>query len=228
MLARPAGAHRVLSPSSEEQFTLNTAGALNVRGFGQSKYGHFDIRGTCSADLQDLTMYVFCSIVVVTCFCSQLPGVLGQAGAAIEGVGAGGAWCADVVQAVGQGPLSRAGGGAVDVGTGPQAWRICKKAKNGPSSSAARGAAQQQQPPAAESSTSKRASARPRKAPSHLRTSPEQRMSVAMSQLPEPLRKCCAVDCQLERAPGARRFMTEVGPVALGVLHYRSIVRSTM
>ena len=49
-----------------------------------------------------------------------------------------------------------------------------------------------------------------------------------MSQLPEPLRKCCAVDCQLERAPGARRFMTEVDPVALGVLHYRSIVRSPM
>ena len=109
------------------EFTLNTAGALNVRGFGQSKYGHFDIRGTCSADVQDLALYCmsFDSIVVVTCFCSQLPGVLDQASAAVEGVGAGGAWCADVAQAVGQGPVSRAGGAAVDAGPGPQAWRIC-------------------------------------------------------------------------------------------------------
>ena len=46
------------------EFVPNNAGSLNIRGFGKNKYGNFEIAGTCSADLADLTMYVVFFFVV--------------------------------------------------------------------------------------------------------------------------------------------------------------------
>mmetsp|Transcript_26756 Transcript_26756/g.82148 ORF Transcript_26756/g.82148 Transcript_26756/m.82148 type:complete len:526 (+) Transcript_26756:1020-2597(+) len=203
-------------------FAANDAAALNVRGFGKNKYGHFDIEGTCSADLQDLTIFR-----VYTGKAAPTPQ---KKDAAVAVPGAppprkqSGKDLSRVQAALQSAPAPLKRGASSAHNGGPAA----KKAKNSSTTTT-----KAQPPPPAgpqqlETTSSKRASARPRKAPSHLRTSPEQRTSAAVAQLPEPLRKCHAVVCQLERSPGAHWFMSEVDPVALGVLHYRSIVRSPM
>jgi len=228
------------------EFVLNAEGSFNVRGFGKNKYGNFEIDGTCSADLGELTMFrVYVGKATPRAAAAAAPASVPaepgappprkQSGKDLNRVQA-------ALTSTSSSTLKRSASMASDRGGlklqqgGGVVEKPSKKAK------------QQQQPPKQQQleqaspaasalplgggfvagEGSKRASARSRKAPSHLRGSPEQRTSAAVQALPEALRKCHAVVCQLERATGAHWFMTEVDPVALGVLHYRSIVRNPM
>lgn len=80
-----------------------------------------------------------------------------------------------------------------------------------------------------ESMSAAKRSARARKAPTKLgEGGVGSKSSAAVQQLPEPLRKCHAILCTLERAPGSQWFNVPVDPAALGVIHYPTIVPSPM
>ena len=186
------------------EFIPNADGDFNIRGFGKNKYGNFEIDGSCSHDLQDLTMFRV---------------YVGKATPRAE---------VSVPTEPGAPPPRKQSGkdlNRVQAALTSQTSTL-KRTASAVSDKAAPPKKPKAAPSIALSASSQRASARPRKAPSHLR-GPEQR-SAAVANLTEPLRKCHGVVCQLERATGAHWFMTEVDPVALGVLHYRSIIRSPM
>lgn len=71
-------------------------------------------------------------------------------------------------------------------------------------------------------------SGRARKAPSKLATDGGLFESAVVQQLSEPLRKCHAIITNLERMPGAHWFGAPVDAVALGILHYPTIITSPM
>eukprot|EP00633_Aureoumbra_lagunensis_P001535 CAMPEP_0197287290 /NCGR_PEP_ID=MMETSP0890-20130614/3512_1 /TAXON_ID=44058 ORGANISM="Aureoumbra lagunensis, Strain CCMP1510" /NCGR_SAMPLE_ID=MMETSP0890 /ASSEMBLY_ACC=CAM_ASM_000533 /LENGTH=725 /DNA_ID=CAMNT_0042756767 /DNA_START=573 /DNA_END=2750 /DNA_ORIENTATION=- len=201
------------------EFVVNTAGHFNVRGFGNNKYGNFDIIGTCGADGNDLILYR-----------SYKPIASNTSSAKVQ-----------VPPEPGAPPPRKQSGkdlsrvqAALQVASGRSTEKSRtgrSKAKSKRSASTGVASAPKSSKEVVGTASSQRSSVRPRKTPSHLRTvQPDgQRSSAAIIQsLPENMRKCHAIITNVERATGAHWFMTEVDPVALGVLHYRSIVTSPM
>ncbi|KAJ8607187.1 hypothetical protein CTAYLR_007346 [Chrysophaeum taylorii] len=184
-------------------FVLNTADGFNIRGQGKNRYGDFRIQGTCGLDGDGVELFRTYPPKNAPPPPPPPPPPKVEDDEEDE-------------------PRKQSGKDLMRV-------QAALKSASSSNSRPPKKRSQAEISPAAGGSSASKRSARPRKAPSKLaEPGGHQRTSVAVQSLSEPLRKCHAIVCQLERVPGAQWFAAPVDPAAAGVLHYPTIVPDPM